>query len=741
MKQKSIVIAVLLSLIILGSSLGRIFLPEWCIFVLSMVFVFVLVYCIEKICIKEKTNAYDLIKNLSNDMCVAKAELLNNINLQKNALLDCLSKNQEGVLKQVKASADFTNEESRKRSEIIVAKICAQTEVVISEFAKELERIDCFEEDVKQILTQIVNQIASFSENSQKLQGQICTNIKENAEKSCKLIDSTSLQVTTLLNTQQSEVKNIIENSSASFVKISKDYKDTLCAKVDELSLQGEVASKAISETLENILQIDGFVKTAVVEHHEILAKKIDLSRNSLSDTITKISTDSSVQLSEKVNELYNFVGDKNGELLEIIKLFESNVCDKVVTNRDTAVNAFNTVLDVVKKQYDTAVKLVLQADKEYSDNVQSAIAEFAKQYKNIENVLVVTRKELSENALSMLHALTEVSNEMVDNLKRETASVKDDSATNISSGVSQILLSLSDSSKTGREDIMEVSDSVKRGNRNLEDKLNSIEKQRVQNTTSIEQKLDQQRLFVDKKLQTIEENYDSLNKCLVNVNQTSLDVKEAIDELSGKNDVDVIIGSFKKLIAELTLEVKGNVSEIENQVLDTKEGQEGINNELKNIQVLLRTLLKSREEQFEGKAAKSPHTTSEAKIVKNTISTDKDIVKEKIEDDKVIHNRVLAKPNPNRQETILDSESGNLVLNSYKDNLLVKSIMKNKHGHVIYEMEYAHGTLIRSKNYDDKGNVNIEQTYYDNGQVHFRNEFTKNGKVSTEFDNNGKRK
>lgn len=735
MKLKSIVIAALLSLIVIGSSLGRYFLPEWCVFALLIVLVFALVYIIEKICIKEKSSAVDLMNGLSVNVCSAKNELLSNLDLQKKSLLNCLSKNQEELLNRIAEGVSSIKETSQNRSEVIIAKICAQTDVINVGFVKELERIDRFEEEAKQLSIQIVNQITSFSEDSLKFYGQMCANIKENAEKSCKLIDGTSLQLKSLLNAQQTEVKNIIENSSASFVKISKDYKDTLCAKVDELSLQGDIANKAISVTLENILQVDGFIKIAVAEHYEILAKKIELSKNSLSDTITKISADSSVQLSGKVDELYNFVEDKNGELLETIKLFETNVCDKVETNRDTAVNTFNTVLDVMKNQYDTAVKLVLQADKDYSDKVQSAIAEFAKQYENIENVLVATQKELSENALNMKHALTEVSNEMTDSLKKETASVKDVNATNISNGVSQILLSLSDSSKSGREDMMEVSGSVERGNRNLIDKLNSIEKQRVKNSTSIELKLDQQRSFVDKKLQTIEENYDFLNKCLMNINQTSLDVREAIGILSERNDVDVIIGSFKKLIAEL-----------ENQILDAQVGQEGINNELKNIQVLLRTLLKSREEQFEGKIAKSPtingsHATSEAKMVKKTISKDKDIVKDKTEGNKVIHKRALVKPNPNRQETILDSESGNLVLNSYKDNLLAKSIMKNKHGHVIYEMEYAHGNLVRSKNYDDKGNVNVEQTYYDNGQVHFRNEFTRNGKVSTEFDNNGKRK
>lgn len=633
---------------------------------------------------------------------------------------------------------------------MIVAKICAQTDVVNAGFESELEHIRHFEEEFKKVSAQIVNQITSFSEDSQKRLNQMCANIITDADKSRKLIDCASLQLTALLNAQNSELKNVIESLSVSFAKISKEHNDSLCTKVDELSLQDDVAYKTISKTLDSVLQMDALIKTAVAEHYGHLVEKIEMYSNSLLGTITKNSSETTAILTGKVDELCNFAGHKSGELLESIKQSESNVCGKVETNLETAVNSFNTICDVIKKQYDTAVELVLHANNDYSDKVQEAIVEFSKQYEHIENVLIVTQKKLGENALYMQHALSDVSKDVADSLKKEAANIIDVNTTKVYSGVSQILQSVSESSKTGCEELMKVSVSVEQVSKNLINKLNSIEKQRVQYATSIEQKLNQQRLSTDKKLQTIEENNGFLNKCLVNINQTSQDVKEAIRKLSEKNDVDVIVGAVKALIAELSLEIKGNVSDIENQVLDAQVGQEGINNELKNLQVLLRTLLASKEKNpndnvEENSMTKERHVSSDiSKKTKKTLSLSKNIVKDKLADKKALQtsqDRVLVKPNPNRQETILDSESGNLVLNSYKDNLLVKSIMKDKHGHVIFEMEYAHGNLVRSKNYDDKGNVNIEQTYYDNGQVHFRNEFTKKGKVSTEFDNNGKRK
>ena len=101
----------------------------------------------------------------------------------------------------------------------------------------------------------------------------------------------------------------------------------------------------------------------------------------------------------------------------------------------------------------------------------------------------------------------------------------------------------------------------------------------------------------------------------------------------------------------------------------------------------------------------------------------------------------IKQEPNPNRTETIVDSQTNNIVLNQFVDGKLAKSIMKDVKGHLLYELEYKNGQIAKSRNYDIKGNMNIEQIYYDNGQVHFRNEITRNGKITTEFDRNGNKK
>ena len=97
--------------------------------------------------------------------------------------------------------------------------------------------------------------------------------------------------------------------------------------------------------------------------------------------------------------------------------------------------------------------------------------------------------------------------------------------------------------------------------------------------------------------------------------------------------------------------------------------------------------------------------------------------------------------PNPNRTETIVDDETKNYVYNSYRNGELTKSTMKDSKGNTLYEIEYHNKKIARSWNYGPNGEVNIEQTFHENGQVHYRHEYTPQGKITTEFEPNGKKK
>ena len=196
------------------------------------------------------------------------------------------------------------------------------------------------------------------------------------------------------------------------------------------------------------------------------------------------------------------------------------------------------------------------------------------------------------------------------------------------------------------------------------------------------------------------------------------------------------IVDSIQSLILELRTDIKNSISDINNEFLDTQIAQETINSELEKLQVLLRTVLNSFENKTE-KIVKQVATESN-KQVKPSSSTPSILpnVSRSVEQNVKSH-----QPDPNRTESIVDSETKNIVVNQYKDGNVVKSTMKDSKGHTIYEVEYSKGKIVRTRNYDSKGKLTIEQTFYDNGQVHYRNEYTSKGKVTTEFDINGKKK
>jgi hypothetical protein len=92
------------------------------------------------------------------------------------------------------------------------------------------------------------------------------------------------------------------------------------------------------------------------------------------------------------------------------------------------------------------------------------------------------------------------------------------------------------------------------------------------------------------------------------------------------------------------------------------------------------------------------------------------------------------------RVDTIVDNETDNTVTNYLKNGKIIKSIMTNPEGIIVYELEFDNGNISRSRSYNDKGDMTIEQTFYENGQVHYRHEYTSKGKTTTEFDFNGKK-
>ena len=92
------------------------------------------------------------------------------------------------------------------------------------------------------------------------------------------------------------------------------------------------------------------------------------------------------------------------------------------------------------------------------------------------------------------------------------------------------------------------------------------------------------------------------------------------------------------------------------------------------------------------------------------------------------------------RVELIKDSETGLDVKKTYKNNMLKQSSMF-KGRRKVYDVEYGQkGEILKTKNYDQKGNLSIEMAYYANGQVKERREYISGRAEISKFDINGKK-
>ena len=207
---------------------------------------------------------------------------------------------------------------------------------------------------------------------------------------------------------------------------------------------------------------------------------------------------------------------------------------------------------------------------------------------------------------------------------------------------------------------------------------------------------------------------HHSLEGLSVQTSQAYNAIEQKTSELVAKSDSIAL--TLDESILKKDVLCNGNVDELSINVMSAINVLSGEVAENKNLlQMVIRTL---------SKESKSPNVSVERDehVSKQVVSATEPCL------------------NPNRTEEFLDAETGNLVSNQYKDDRLFKSVMKQK-GRVVYEVEYKNDTIYKTRNYDAKGNLNIEQVFYENGQVHYRNEYTKGGKKMTEFDKNGNRR
>lgn len=538
--------------------------------------------------------------------------------------------------------------------------------------------------------------INSLKANTEKIIKEIETQNIKTYDKAIECISS----IETLNNFTQSSVNNILSIIDKSQADILDKYQSmNLIINENSQSIENSISEAFSSAKVQSKLHIEELL-TAANKSQESLIQiskeqtvNITHTLSEHADTFQQSITKISNEIGEKTNSISTSLIEKCDEIKDQLKDNEIKSIDAVNMATSNVIETLGDSIDSTKTSLEKSITLSAQISKENSNTLQQSITKIS--------------SEIAENT-DFLNRTINSSNEKV---KEQLVLNEDKNMTALETSISKSVADLSTSielkNKTTEDSLKKIIKSNEDKHAELQNSFDELKHQNDAISTIISENVETSSIESELALNELKEQFASLHNEHNSIHIKTQNIEEALNIVIDNNDKEQIISSLDTVIYELKQGFSNSVSSINNEILDSRILQGSTYNEISNLQVLLRSALKVFEDTYSISQKQSP----ESHI------------------------------NLNRTDTIIDEETNNIVLNIYKDGHLVESIMKDKKGNVIYEVEYINNKITRSKNYDSFGKINIEQTYYENGQVHYRNEFTNKGKKVTEFDINGKKK
>ena len=678
MKYNILKITFLLLVAIFNATIGIGSLPLWAYILIEFISIILLVYVSVRMFSDNNLVIDQELKKLTETITTISEQSKAQWENNTSKLLNSLSNNQDQVLQQLTHSEETLGKNIESSTSQINEKVSHTYDLVQKESTKQTELVGALQLNTIELFNGLSKDIISLNESSRK-------QAIENANELKRTLASNTEHLSTVVNDSLKTIQESTFSSSEQLRQQIAQICDTIQESINTSASDLAVKADALTETL----------KTT---NDEIQAK-VEGASNGMSQLISE------------------------------------------------GIGAITTSVS-------TGIDGARQASSEFAEQIMSANKEnCASILQKVEDVMQhsIAIQESITNSASELAAKTDTLNETIkttnDEIQAKVEGVSNGMSQLISEGIGAITTSVSTGIDGARQASSESAEQIMSANKeNSASILQKVDELILQGATIEKQNNTISSLIVDSVKESdkatemfmsgLQDQYQTINKGLTSVQLKTENIENSVLHISEKEFNKKIVDSIQSLILELRTDIKNSISDINNEFLDTQIAQETINSELEKLQVLLRTVLNSFENKTE-KIVKQVATESN-KQVKPSSSTPSILpnVSRSVEQNVKSH-----QPDPNRTESIVDSETKNIVVNQYKDGKVVKSTMKDSKGHTIYEVEYSKGKIVRTRNYDSKGKLTIEQTFYDNGQVHYRNEYTSKGKVTTEFDINGKKK
>ena len=678
MKYNILKITFLLLVAIFNATIGIGSLPLWAYILIEFISIILLVYVSVRMFSDNNLVIDQELKKLTETITTISEQSKAQWENNTSKLLNSLSNNQDQVLQQLTHSEETLSKNIESSTSQINEKVSHTYDLVQKESTKQTELVGALQQNTIEMFNGLSKDIISLNESSRK-------QAIENANELKRTLASNTEYLSTVVNDSLKTIQESTFSSSEQLREQIAQICDTIQESINTSASDLAVKADALTETL----------KTT---NDEIQAK-VEGASNGMSQLI-----------SEGIGAITTSV---------------------------------STGIDGARQASSESAEQIMSANKENSASI----------LQKVEDVMQhsIAIQESITNSATDLAAKTDTLNETIkttnDEIQTKVEGASNGMSQLISEGIGAITTSVSTGIDGARQASSESAEQIMSANKeNSASILQKVDELILQGATIEKQNNTISSLIVDSVKESdkatemfmsgLQDQYQTINKGLTSVQLKTENIENSVLHISEKEFNKKIVDSIQSLILELRTDIKNSISDINNEFLDTQIAQETINSELEKLQVLLRTVLNSFENKTE-KIVKQVATESN-KQVKPSSSTPSILpnVSRSVEQNVKSH-----QPDPNRTESIVDSETKNIVVNQYKDGNVVKSTMKDSKGHTIYEVEYSKGKIVRTRNYDSKGKLTIEQTFYDNGQVHYRNEYTSKGKVTTEFDINGKKK
>lgn len=703
------------------------------------------------------------------------SKLIQSMDEQKNQVEDLLKKQKNDLDKQLTEQRDITNESTAS----------------IQNDLKENALISA--SNFEDIISNIGNLNSDVSEKLGRMQDEDNINI----EKIAGMFSQQSELSLSNINQNRSEIDKMAEQIRE-IEKAGKSLLDSTSALiVENIVTSREVNEKMNFQNHENVTAKLQEISQQINEHDGNTEKSVI----SATDKIIENSNKNGETIKEKVAETLTTATKSIDDTRELINNTSTEIVENIIANREIneKMNSQNHENVTVKLQEiaqqinehdgNTEKSIVLATDKviENSNGNRETIDG------RISETLATTTKTIEDTSALLHQNIVEVSNEHEQRLSLKILEVGDKvnhGDENTSEKFSQLFTSIEDVKDAGLDNNRIISSLI-------EEKISLLDNsssERMDNISNdINQKINEIRSVV----------HDSKDNVL---SEMKLDIQSVIEKLQNMNDeskedvkqqADMLSNHLKEIeiktegLSAYTSEMQAELSKLLVQLLDntdenldaSKNAYDGIFNQITGFSKETKNhlmILEQRVEEFDKVAEQGRKIAEEANNdrsdealeinkkfdiiadasqksqielavkldnIKNQVSNLNmlaEVLKKVSEVQKFAGqgDRTTSDLKPNRIEEINDSETGIKVVNHYKNNKLVLSEMisgKQKN----YEVEYDEGgKIIRSKNFDEKGNVTTDLQYHSNGQVKVRTErVTISGKqqtVTSHFDNNG---